>query len=176
MESNRGGILPLIIGVAAMIIGVVSVLTCFGKNPAIINTGAGNGANAVVSVLVFFTGLYIFKFRNTLAAVLFVLLFTSLTYYGNYKVDGQRAVQVVAAAGGAVVTAAGSAVTAAGGAAIDSVSNANVGNSVASSGGLKGGHRWLTQKELNWCAAKKSKSKGCVTNQCAVNNCGAKGK
>ena len=175
-QSREGGLTPLVVGGLSMVFGFISVFTCFGSGGAIIDTGSGNVANVITSLLTMLFGFLIWRSGNKLAAVIFAMLLISLVVYGNFKFDGKRAVSVAAAASSAAVNAAGSAVTAAGGAAIDSVGGANVGNSVTSSGGLKGGHRWLTQKELSWCATKQSKSKGCVTKQCAVNKCGVKGK
>ncbi len=162
----------MIVGVLAFVIGAVSVITCFGKGVAIINTGSGNGVNAIVSIITAFVGIYIYRSGNTMAALLLAMLFASLLFYGNYRVDGQRAVNVVAAAGSAAVSAASSAVTAAGSAASNSISSSGV----SGSGALKPGHRWLTSKEVAWCHQKGSKSKGCVTSQCAIKNCGTKGK
>ncbi len=173
---KSGGALPVVIGSAAVLIGLVSVVTSFGNGSAIINTGGGNGANAVVSILAVGIGLAILKNRNTLSAVLFALLVGSLIWYGNYKVDAKRTVDVVVAAGSAAASSAGTAVTAATHSATNHRQQAH--QSQSNSSGLKGGHRWLAAGERQWCLESplNKNSLACKTQQCAINKCGPVGK
>lgn len=118
MSTNNsytsGGATPVIIGAAALVLGSVSILTSFSQSAsAIIQTGLGNGADAIVSVLVAASGLLIWKNKNTMAAIFFAGLVISLIVYGQYKVDTKRAVNVMGAAASAAATAASAATTAA---------------------------------------------------------------
>lgn len=180
----NGGPLSTFIGISALALGSISVLTCLGNSPAIIDTGFGNGANAVVSAFTALVGWKIWKLGNGLAAVVFGLLVASLTAYGGYSVDHVRAISVVTNAGTAAISATG----AAAGAAVNSVQQPRViqaripAPAANRNNGLKGGHRWLTDLEREWCTKRNSKSTGCKTHQCPINGvngqkgCGVRGK
>lgn len=165
------GLLPVIVGSAAIIVGAISTLTSLAGN-SIVETGVGNGANSVASILLLVTGFLLIKNGTTYAAILYGALVISLLTYGNYRVDTERTFGVIAAAGSAAVNA-----TSAAASSVSSAPSFQASHS-QSNNGLHAGNRWLTTKELEWCArsSKNGQSKGCKTRQCPTTKCGVKGK
>ena len=111
---KSGGIAPYIVGGAAAIFGALSlVMAAMPSTPSIIETGGGEGLNAIVSGVTAIAGYTIWQKKDTFTAWLGGALIASLLVYGQYKVDTGRAMDVASAAGSAAMSAATAATNAA---------------------------------------------------------------
>ena len=172
--KSGGGIAPYIVGGAAAVFGAMSVLmAAMPSTPSIIETGAGEGMNAIVSGITTVAGVIIWKKKDTFTAVLGGALIVSLLVYGQYRVDTSRALDVASAAGSAAMNAA----TAATNAAANSA-NRSYYQYAPQQTAPKGQYRHLTPAELSECntGAKWTKSeagqRNCSTKMCDIATCG----
>ena len=172
--KSGGGIAPYIVGGAAAVFGAMSVLmAAMPSTPSIIETGAGEGMNAIVSGITAVAGMIIWKKKDTFTAVLGGALIASLIVYGQYRVDTSRALDVASAAGSAAMNAA----TAATNAAANSA-NGSYYQYAPSPTAPKEQYRHLTTAELSECntGAKWTQTeagqRNCSTKMCPVSSCG----
>ena len=164
-----------VVGIGALALGSISVISLILNGPDIINTGGNPVFNGVASGVFALAGYKLWKSGNGFSALLFVGLVSSLAFYAGYKFDVKKAGEIIGNVGSAAV----SATSAAAGAAIDSVAVDDapiVYRSDSGRNGLKGGHRWITENEAKWCSRQKNKGLGCLTGQCPINKCGKTGK
>ena len=176
---RSGGISPYVVGGSAVIFGAMSlVMAAMPSTPSIIETGGGEGLNAIVSGATALAGYTIWQKKDTFTAWLGGALIVSLLVYGKYTVDTGRAMDVASAAGTAAISAA----TAATNAAANSAGGSYYQYSQPKGNGAIGGeYRALGAQESAECTsgAKWTKTpvgaQYCQQGTCPIAKCGTAG-
>ena len=171
---KSGGIAPYLVGGSMLFFGGLSTLTALMTNAdSIINTGAGEGANAVVSIVTAGFGYAVLKSKSTLAAIGFGIAAIALIVGMKWAVGVRQAIDITSAVAGKTVEIVGDV----------SASTANSANGsyyqyAPQQGVPKDQYRHLTPAELSECntGAKWTKSeagmRNCSTKMCPVSSCG----
>lgn len=175
---KSGGISPYIVGGSALVFGAMSlVMAALPSTPSIIETGGGEGLNAIVSGITAIAGYTIWQKKDTFTAWLGGALIVSLLVYGQYKVDTGRAMDVASAAGSAAMSAA----TAATNAAANSAGGSYYQYAAPKGRESDGAYRALGQQEMAECQSGEKWTKTptgaqyCQQGTCPIAKCGTAG-